>query len=753
MRVSSFVAVAVVALLSGCFLSDDPPITDRAQAVGSARIEVDRIGTTTETTCARGCSSRTGYQLVCPTDPSMPTGWCPASNSCGEMDTCQAEQRAACDAACAGGCVAIANGPESCCDCPAEEVGCDGVVGSRLTYDACGVCGGDGRSCEEVGCDGVAGSRLTYDACGVCGGDGRSCEEVGCDGVAGSRLTYDACGVCGGDGTTCGELGCDGVLGSGLTYDACGVCGGDGRSCEEIGCDGTLGSGLIYDACGVCGGDGSSCEVIGCDGVLGSGLVYDACDVCGGDGTTCAGCDDVIGSGLTYDGCGVCGGDGSSCAGCDGTAWSGLVLDACGVCGGDGSSCVGCDGVAGSGLELDECGECGGDGGPCGPPPPPAKEYVMSIYFVPADGADGAASLLSNAAYATPRALLAALAQSTALGEAHTAQGLVHLPHSIGHAYVSFFTRNADGTGAVTAAGYPTGQTGGGGAGDVVDVGAGGTILRIQPGWMNTVAEAQKDIDLRSKNHGTPVFVRGIRVEAAAQLIGRADFILSEATWKAVQDRVTLHKRGAAFRYGLMLEPAIKSRQTGETGGEGAGCTSFAAMAVTFSGALPRVTVNPPWTRTITFGERTIGRGDYNWGSHIQPPWIPGVNIRDKAGGLPAASYLSAWTFPGGIDWDERLFGLTIPGREFRTAQRTITGYWYDPDLMYYWLRAVYNRARIAPGATTVDLGVTWTAKSTTSPDVLGGYPYIEVDARGAKPKALWDTKTNPYDTNWDDAP
>jgi len=53
----------------------------------------------------------------------------------------------------------------------------------------------------------------------------------GCDGVLGSGITVDVCGICGGDGSTC--LGCDGIP-FGATYDICGVCGGDGSSCWTL---------------------------------------------------------------------------------------------------------------------------------------------------------------------------------------------------------------------------------------------------------------------------------------------------------------------------------------------------------------------------------------------------------------------------------------------------------------------------------------------------------------------------------------
>ncbi|MEZ4314984.1 MAG: hypothetical protein R3F14_43775 [Polyangiaceae bacterium] len=460
----------------------------------------------------------------------------------------------------------------------------------------------------------------------------------------------------------------------------------------------------------------------------------------------CPDCDGVPGSGLVYDVCGVCGGDGSTCAGCDGVPGSGLAYDECGNCGGDGSTCIGCDGVPGSGLVYDACDECGGtatDPEMCGdPPPPPAKEYVMSIYFVPADGADRAAVALTNASYATPTALLGALATTEGTGAALKQQNLVGLSHSIGHAYVSFFSRNVGGGGIAVPAGYPTGQTGGGGFSDYVNVGAGGTILGVYPGRMNTVAEAANDIRLRKKNHGAAVLVPPLN---AVQLIGRADIVLSEATWKAAQARVTLHAAGTASRYGLLLEPAIKSRQPGEQGGEGAGCTSFAAMLAVYTGAIPRPTLSPVWTRSITFGERTIGRSTYSYGSHIFAPW-PIANVRDPNGGWwdPAAQYVTAWTFAN----DRKLQRVNIAtGAAAATPFTSISGYWYDPDLMYAWVRSVYEAARLAPNGKKVSLGLTWKSMSNLSANAT--YPYVEADATGAKHKPDWDTSTKPYEQDW----
>lgn len=51
--------------------------------------------------------------------------------------------------------------------------GCDGVPGSRLVRDECGVCGGSGTSCRD--CDGIVNGPHVRDRCGVCNGDGQSC--------------------------------------------------------------------------------------------------------------------------------------------------------------------------------------------------------------------------------------------------------------------------------------------------------------------------------------------------------------------------------------------------------------------------------------------------------------------------------------------------------------------------------------------------------------------------------------------------
>ena len=58
-------------------------------------------------------------------------------------------------------------------------VDCKGTPGGSATYDACGVCGGDGSTCKD--CKGIVHGTLAYDQCDVCGGDGSSCAVCGCE--------------------------------------------------------------------------------------------------------------------------------------------------------------------------------------------------------------------------------------------------------------------------------------------------------------------------------------------------------------------------------------------------------------------------------------------------------------------------------------------------------------------------------------------------------------------------------------------
>ena len=107
--------------------------------------------------------------------------------------------------------------------------------------DACGVCGGDSKTC--MGCDGVPNSLYRYDACGVCGdpaSDAFNADCRDCAGVLHGARAVDDCGVCRDpadpafsragvpDSHLGGCIGCDGIPNSGNELDACGVCAGLG---------------------------------------------------------------------------------------------------------------------------------------------------------------------------------------------------------------------------------------------------------------------------------------------------------------------------------------------------------------------------------------------------------------------------------------------------------------------------------------------------------------------------------------------
>ena len=74
----------------------------------------------------------------------------------------------------------------------ATRYGCDGVVNSAVTFDACCRCGGNGGSC--TGCNGVQNSNAAYDSCDTCRGDDLSC--LGCDFIPYSTSTTGGCGEC-----------------------------------------------------------------------------------------------------------------------------------------------------------------------------------------------------------------------------------------------------------------------------------------------------------------------------------------------------------------------------------------------------------------------------------------------------------------------------------------------------------------------------------------------------------------------------
>lgn len=113
------------------------------------------------------------------------------------------------------------------------NITCVGCIPGNNTaqIDFCGICGGN-NNCR--GCDGVLGSGYTFDACGVCAGDNSTCQA--CDGfglITTGGKSFDLCGVCGGDNSTC--KGCDGIPNSGKEFNDCPekVCGG-GPNCPGI---------------------------------------------------------------------------------------------------------------------------------------------------------------------------------------------------------------------------------------------------------------------------------------------------------------------------------------------------------------------------------------------------------------------------------------------------------------------------------------------------------------------------------------
>jgi hypothetical protein len=219
-------------------------------------------------------------------------------------------------------------------------------------FDVCNVCGGDGSSCAPFGCDGVRGSGLEYDRCGVCNGGNRC---VDCAGVLFGTRQYDRCNVCNGNGQSC--LDCRAVLFGTARYDQCDVCGGNGVSCLD--CSGVPFGTKVIDVCGVCGGNGRGCTLTyDCFGVLNGTARRDVCGVCNGNGRSCVDCRGVVNGTAVVDWCNVCGGDGSSCVDCAGVRYGTNVRDKCGVCGGNNSSCRGCDGVPLSGFVYDPCGVC-----------------------------------------------------------------------------------------------------------------------------------------------------------------------------------------------------------------------------------------------------------------------------------------------------------------------------------------------------------------------------------------------------------
>ncbi len=379
--------------------------------------------------------------------------------------------------------------------------------------------------------------------------------------------------------------------------------------------------------------------------------------------------------------------------------------------------------------------------------------YFLSVYYVPADGADATGSLLNDAAYQTPEAVMEAEVEAEHYGSGLLSAGYEGLSHSIGHAYVDMFYVSPDGTPQHDDPNFPTGQTGGGDATDVIETGPGGTILGTYAGSMNAASDAANDIAIREQHHGqsfNPGVLDPTPNLQAAQLIGRTDFQLSQGTWTALKARIQLHVQETSSRYALMLEPAKQTQQPGQTGGEGAGCTSFAAMTMVFSGAVARNQVNPLWTRSVTVGGSLVDPGSFSWGSHVSSPWPYAANIEATTHGVwNALTYSGAWVHSD----DQPFTAVPLDGSASYASQSQVTGYWYDPDYMYYWVKSIYDAA-LASGGSTTAVGRTWVAMNTLASNGPGSgdslsYPYLQVDATDGAPKPTWDTCTDTYNNDW----
>lgn len=84
--------------------------------------------------------------------------------------------------------------------CDIEPEGCDGVSGSGLIYDECGVCDGDNSTCTDCDSninpcgDGTAECDGIVDECGICDGDGLN-NYGGC-GDEDNRVLNISCSNC-----------------------------------------------------------------------------------------------------------------------------------------------------------------------------------------------------------------------------------------------------------------------------------------------------------------------------------------------------------------------------------------------------------------------------------------------------------------------------------------------------------------------------------------------------------------------------
>jgi hypothetical protein len=178
---------------------------------------------------------------------------------------------------------------------------------------------------------------------------------------------------------------------------------------------------------------------------------------------------------------------------------------------------------------------------------------------------------------------------------------------------------------------------------------------------------------------------------------------------------------------------------------EGVGCGSFAAMTVVYGGAIARTVLNPAWTRSTTFGERTIGKGTYWWGSHIRPRWPKGrINVPYWFFERPASTRVTQWTYDDDrpLYWERALGAAPI-----KTNQTSLDAYFYEPDKMFKWAFDAYTAARANAAGTTVSLNRVWKNKQAGAGK--GAYPYIETDATDSVALRDWDSAVDPYVTDW----
>ena len=119
------------------------------------------------------------------------------------------------------------------------------------------------------GCDGVINSAVTFDACCTCGGNGRSC--AGCNGVQNSNAAFDSCDTCQGNDLTC--LGCDFIPYSDTTTGDCSEC------ISEAEIDGELKEALSFTTV-------TTSDFVDCGGVCFGLALVDECSNCSGGNTS-----------------------------------------------------------------------------------------------------------------------------------------------------------------------------------------------------------------------------------------------------------------------------------------------------------------------------------------------------------------------------------------------------------------------------------------------------------------------------------